>query len=151
MSPVDGEHDPAQARIHIDVSAAGFAALVGGFAGVVASGALIAAGVLRLDGLRWAVAQYGVGLALAALLSAPARWRAGARPPVAVATLALVLTFAVRRWLTAWVNLQALEWGSGPAGRATALVFPLVGLILGAALGADAGNTAARVTSRSEQ
>ncbi|MDP9035931.1 MAG: hypothetical protein M3O50_14110 [Myxococcota bacterium] len=119
------------------------------FTGIAAAAALIAAGVPRLDDVRGAVVQYGVGFALAALLSAPSRWRLGARPFVAMAALSLVLTFAIRRWVTAWVNLQALECGSGPAGRATALIFPLVGMVLGAALGADTWSAASRVTSRS--
>jgi hypothetical protein len=51
--------------------------------------------------------------------------------------LAFLFTFAVRRWLTAWINLYALDFGSGPAGRCTAVVFPLEGLLLAIAFVTD--------------
>jgi hypothetical protein len=114
-----------------------FAILVGAFAGVVVSAILIGIGVLRLDGPAGACIHYGSTLVLAAAVGAPGRWRQGARPRAATALVAILITFAIRRWIDGWVNLAALDWGSGAAGTATALVFPLEGLVLGALIAAD--------------
>ncbi len=116
------------------------AVLVGGFAGVTVSAALIAMGLVQLDDLRGAALHYGAAVALAkGLATALANWRRGAsRPFRATLVVAVLLTFALRRWLIVWVNLQALEWGSGPGGLTTALVFPLEGVLLGAMLALDA-------------
>jgi hypothetical protein len=111
--------------------------LVGTFAGVAVSAALIADGVLQLDRFPGGCVHYAGALALAALLGVPARWRRGAQPLAATAIMALLATFAFRRWLTVWINLEPLDFGSGPGGNSTAIVFPLDGLILGAVLAVD--------------
>jgi hypothetical protein len=118
-------------------SAAFVAVLVGAFAGIAVSAGLIAVGVRELDELRGVAIHFGLALGLAALLGARSEgWRAR-RSARAIAVLALLLTFVLRRWLTVWVNLEALAWGSGPAGHTTAIVFPIEGLILGMAFAVD--------------
>lgn len=115
------------------------AVLVGGFVGVAVSAALIAVGLVQLDDLRGAALHYSAALALAVSLHALAnRQRGASRPFRATLVVAVLLAFALRRWLIVWVNLQPLEWGSGPGGVTTALVFPLEGVLLGAMLALDA-------------
>jgi hypothetical protein len=81
-----------------------------------------------------------MGLALA--LGAVGRWRnAGARNVRLAVTVLLV--FATRRWLTGWIDLAPLGWRSESAGLLPVVVFPLVGLVLGALFGLDA-STASR-------
>jgi hypothetical protein len=55
--------------------------------------------------------------------------------------VAVLLAFALRRWLTVWVNLEVLGWRSGPAGIAPVVALPLEGLILGVLVGVDAGGS----------
>ncbi len=114
-----------------------YAALVGLGAGAAVAASFMVAGVSDLRGATGAAAEYGAAMVLALGLGAVGRWRdAGAgKARVAVAVL---LVFATRRWLTGWIDLAPLGWRSGSAGLAPVVVFPLVGLILGAVFGLDA-------------
>jgi hypothetical protein len=105
-----------------------FVILFGGLAGTTLSAALIGAGARCLDTPSRASVHYSAAVALALLLQRLSSRRpgSGAVPTIVLATL---LTFALRRWLDVWVNLEPLEWGSGPAGEATAVVFPFEGLV----------------------
>jgi hypothetical protein len=110
--------------------------LVGLFSGVMVSGALVEVGARCLDTPGRALAHYACALALALLLE----WFSTRTARLATGALAVLLTFALRRWLGLrfWINLEALDWGSGPAGQLAALVFPLEGLIFGVVAAADA-------------
>jgi hypothetical protein len=112
--------------------------LIGTFAGVVVAAGLVAAGVVGLDDTRGAILQYGAAATVAALLALPGRFRSGALPRSASVLLALLATFALRRWLSVWVNLAPFDMGVGPAGRLVAFVLPLTGALLGAAIAIDA-------------
>jgi hypothetical protein len=98
------------------------------------SALLIAAGMRRLDTFSGATAHYGAAVGLALLLRLLPRHRPAASILTTV-LLASLLTFALRRWLGFWVNLEAFDWGSGPASGATAVVFPLEGLLFGFSVG----------------
>jgi hypothetical protein len=121
--------------------------LLGLFFAVILSAALIAADMRCLDTPWRSMAHYGCAVFLALLLQLLSRRRtdgaigASSGPPVlAAAVLSVLLTFALRRWLglRLWVNLEALRWGSGPAGELTAVALPLEGLIFGLVAAADA-------------
>jgi hypothetical protein len=114
-----------------------FASLIGASAGIVIAGALMSLRMFVLDGGAGAAIHYAGACALAVLLGLPARWRGAARPTGVTVLMVLVLTFALRRWLTVWVNLEPLDWRSGPAGQAVGVVLPLEGWILGLVLGVD--------------
>jgi hypothetical protein len=115
------------------------AGLVGLFAGVIAAAASIALGGKCFDAVGGACVHYAAATLLAVGSGAPRRWRTGARPYRATVMVALLVTFVLRRWLTVSVNLEALDWGSGPAGELAAIVLPLEGAVLAAivALGAS--------------
>ena len=119
---------------------AALGALVGLFAGVLAAALLVAIGRPALTDAAGAVLHMAAALAIAALVGAVPRWRAGARPLAATGTLACVLTFAARRWLTGLVDLTPLGWGWGEAGELAAMALPLTGAILGAAIAWDAAS-----------
>jgi hypothetical protein len=132
----DGHVSSARPRAAALVVVSG---LVGLFVGAVAAGAAIALGSKCFDGVGGAGAHYAAAILVAALAGAPRRWRPGARPWGATVMLAVLVTFVLRRWLTGWVNLEALEWGSGPAGELAALVLPLEGAMFGTVVALDAG------------
>ncbi len=119
-------------------------ALVGLFGGVVLAAALVAGGVATLDDTRGALVHGGAALALAAALGTPPRWRAAARPWRATLLAALLTALALRRWFTPWVALDAVGWGSGPAGHVTAVVLPLQGLVAGLIAGSGRATPRAR-------
>jgi hypothetical protein len=114
-----------------------FAMLIGASAGIALAGALISWRMFLLDGAAGATIHYVGACALALLFGLPARWRRAAQPLGVTVLMMLVLTFVLRRWLTVWVNLEPLDWRSGPAGHAVGVVFPLEGWLLGLVLGVD--------------
>jgi membrane-bound metal-dependent hydrolase YbcI (DUF457 family) len=117
--------------------------LVGTAAGVALSAVFVSAGVLQLDGVALGALHYGAAIGMAFALAALERRRHGARGATVSIVLAVLLTFAVRRWLTVWVNLEPFEWRSGPLGLAAPVIFPLEGAVLGAVLGAPPAAQAA--------
>jgi hypothetical protein len=124
------------------------ATLIGLSIGMAVSAILIAASVLQLDGPVGAAIHYGLAALLAVLVARPSRWRPGASPFGATILFTFLFTFAIRRWLTVWINLCALDLGSGPAGRLTALVFPLEGLLLAVAFVTDLRAASAELRPR---
>ncbi len=114
-----------------------FGMLTGACAGLTLAACLLAVHVFLLDGAGGAVVHYGGASFLAVLFGMQRRWRRAARPLRATVILMLLLTFVLRRFWTMWVNLEPLDWRSGPAGHAVGVVFSLQGFILGAVLGAD--------------
>jgi hypothetical protein len=122
---------------------AAYGAVVGGFIGGLGAAAVIAVGRPCLEGAGGALIAYAVALAVASTTAVSRTARAGARPIAASAVLVVFLVIAARRWWTAWLNLEALGWGSGPAGELAAVVFPLVGAIAGAAFEADSASASA--------
>ncbi len=115
-----------------------FGALVGLALGGALAAGLLSFGVFRLEGTTGAALHYAGVCALAAAMAAVPKWRAAGRPVWATVLLMVVLTFVLRRWLTVWLNLQLIEWRSGPAGVSVGVVLPLEGCVLGAVLGTDA-------------
>jgi hypothetical protein len=119
--------------------------VVGTLLGVVVAAGLLAAGIVDLDDTGGAVMQYVATATVAVLLVLPARFRPGAFPRSAYLLLALLATFAERRWLSVWVNLAPLDMGVGPAGRLVAFALPLTGALLGFAIAIDARRSASVV------
>lgn len=115
-----------------------FGLVVGLSAGLAFSAVLVARGLSQLDGVEGAAIHYGAALGLAALMAALPKWRAGARPWRATAVVAVLVTFAMRRWLLVWVDQEPLGWHSGPAGVSAAIVFGIEGALLGVLLAVDA-------------
>jgi hypothetical protein len=111
--------------------------VLGSFAGVVVAGSLTVAGDVALEGARGLVTHYVAATAVAALLALPGRLRPGARPLYASVLLAVLATFALRRWLSIWVDLGPLDLGRGPAGQLVAVALPLTGALLGTAIALD--------------
>jgi hypothetical protein len=111
--------------------------LVGLFAGVLIASALLRAGVFQLEDAVGTLVHYVAGAVLAFALGLFGRWREGARPLGVTVVLTLLLTFALRRWVTQWINLEPFDWRSGPAGQSTGIVLPFEGLVLGVAVALD--------------
>jgi hypothetical protein len=129
-----------------------FEAMLFGAAGILA-GALFAAPlvvrrVYLLESPMGALLHYGEALAIALGLRLAARLRGAERSVLADVVFALSLTFVLRRCLTPWLNLEPLDWRSGPAGVATGVVLPLEGLVLGACMGLDRVFASVRVEPR---
>jgi hypothetical protein len=117
---------------------------IGTFAGVVVAGCLVATGVVALEGPRGVITHYLAAATIVAVLALPGRLRPGARPLPASVLLAVLTTFALRRWFSVWVNLVPLDLGSGPAGRLVAVALPLTGALLGAVIALDSDGASAR-------
>jgi len=107
-------------------------------------GLLLALGCERVTGMDGFAMRtgnvalgYAAAMALGALLGAGLLGRAGgALLGAAVAGLA---TYVARGIPLPWVNLVALDGGSGPAGEVPRVVLPVLGFVLGVVFAIDGG------------